>query len=54
MNIFISILKLFWSIVPIRYLFAIFAMFILNAFIVIVTLPFYFNDKKKAKMKMVA
>lgn len=50
----ISILKLFWSIVPIRYLFAIFAMFILNAFIVIVTLPFYFKDKKKAKMKMVA
>lgn len=44
----ISILELFWSIIPIRYLFAIFAMIILNAFIFLVTLPFYIINKRKS------
>lgn len=43
----VSLLEVFWSILPYSYFYLIFAMIILNVFIVIVTLPFHLVNKKK-------
>ena len=45
----ISILELFWSILPVPYLYCIFAMVILAVYTILTTLPFYLIDKKKGK-----
>lgn len=44
----ISILELFWSILPVRYLYCSFAVIILAAYTCLTTLPFHLADKKKA------
>ena len=43
----VSILEMFWSIIPYSYIYLIFAIVILNVYIVIVTLPFHLVEKKK-------
>lgn len=49
----ISLLKLFWSIIPVPFLYLIFAIPILNVYCLIVTLPFYLYDKKKRKEELI-
>lgn len=48
----ISILELFWKILPIRFLYVIFALVILGVYTSLVTLPFYLVERQKNK-KMV-
>ena len=45
----ISILEVFWSIIPIPYVYLVFGMAILGVYAVITTLPFHLYDKKKNK-----
>lgn len=47
----ISILELFWSILPVRYLYCSFAVIILAAYTCLTTLPFYLVDQKKLASK---
>lgn len=48
----IFILEFFWSILPVKYLYCIFAIIILLAYCSLVNLPFYFVKKAKDKKKI--
>lgn len=45
----ISLLELFWGIIPVPYVYLIFAIAILGVYTVLTTLPFYLYDKKNKK-----
>ena len=49
----VSLLKVFWSIIPVPLLYLIFAIPILNVYCLLVTLPFHLYDRHKRKKELI-
>lgn len=43
----VSILKIFWNMIPVSFIYLIFGLIILNIYVALITLPFHLNEKKK-------